>query len=1442
MKLVTSPIRSNFVLVSSKVALRNQPKNEIIMRIAMKIKMEVIPRVSSSTEDSKKSSYKAYTFSPKLSHCTAPTESLKNPKPPHSKVKKATKHSLLDVSAEAQKSQASPKTLNYNDTIEACVVGTLRVKFIPHVNCEKKSYKGKQRYYLHEVNSNNSISDHLVDTRRQIETRLIRSGNVASNPGPMDARPDGPRQGQQDQRATTRTKKPPAAMVVTSYNVRGLNDETKLRHLVNCLYKKCGGKNTDFIACLQETYLEKEGKIPYLWRGNYYQTPGAGNSCGCVTLLSPHLSIIEGKNIGNRAHVLACQKVGDSGVKYLIANIYAPNPNSIEKMNFFEEVFETIHDFRERFGGTRCLIVGDFNLNLKESEMKNRLYSVQEKRIAKQVKELAKEISVKDVWEDTHSFTWRRPNSDIFSTIDRILFSKDTLKMIECNSNWSLGFSDHAAVEASFSYPDESLPMKSRIVRLDPSLAKEPKSSKAIIEGITEMMAGAPEDWDPHLRLEFLKVCIRTVVEKVQAENKKLEQSEEDSLNEELDVAVSELAKGEATRGNQALNNYIEELRSKKSVLIEKKGKRLAEKLGTKWYNEGEKSTRYFMRLLNRANPDKFVSLEASDGSTITDEGKIEEEITNFYRNLYEDFNMDLIERNDDDFFQEIEPISGREDQELGRDITVEELRGTLATCTDSAPGPDGIPYSIIGLVWNLYGPILASAWQFSLENKKLPPSHKISYLKLIPKAGKDLNKLTNWRPITLSNCDHKLITKTYANRMCEKLASKIGEGQTAYLKGRLINDNLRGMLNTVEIANVENNLNGLIVALDAKKAFDSVTHEYIEECLKKFGCESFVKIFRVLYQDLSTDILINGKIVKGFKIKRGVKQGDSLSCILFIMCMEPLLRNIDRNEEISPLKSTLLDTNLPKSYAYADDVSCTISDEIGSLNALLKEYGRLTRMSGLELNADKTEIMRIGKDPNERRYNVTYLGRSYELVSEESIKLNGLFFHRDANEMRRMNVKSAMDKMDTHFKKWSRRSLTTLGKILIVKCFGISQIIYLMQTIALTPNDYKMINAMLYKFIWNRHYLAAKAPERIKREIVNKQVKYGGFGMLDISELDSSLKIKAIGRLIETRHPFLSLIKSRVDWSSYFEPKCGFKIDSMVTRGLELITSERNSLWTRPDLDSDRNLLSSIRDVKISDILNRLGKMSVTFFLISRRARRVGDLTLAQLAQLERYIPNVKITKLRTAVSLINIGAVDDDFSKKYQIGSKYKLLTKCTSKDIRLQRSNKVPITTYKIGMNLTDKEALSWGFKISKLTSVKHKATLLKVVHGDIYTKDKLQRFGLINDNTCPRCNEVEDLDHKILSCEYIKRIWQSTADQLKEPPAQDNIKSTFGALLSQSLTHLTIKCEILNRVLSLKDEQSYLVHPRTLVRLAIESVHKKEVKKEIKEDLRDLLAGD
>ena len=68
--------------------------------------------------------------------------------------------------------------------------------------------------------------------------------------------------------------------------------------------------------------------------------------------------------------------------------------------------------------------------------------------------------------------------------------------------------------------------------------------------------------------------------------------------------------------------------------LIEKKGERLADKLGSKWYGEGEKSTRYFLRLLNRGQPDDFKLIETDCGEVMVDDKSIEGEIVRFYRQL----------------------------------------------------------------------------------------------------------------------------------------------------------------------------------------------------------------------------------------------------------------------------------------------------------------------------------------------------------------------------------------------------------------------------------------------------------------------------------------------------------------------------------------------------------------------------------------------------------------------------------------------------------------------------------------------------------------------------------------------------------------------------------------------------------------------------------------
>jgi hypothetical protein len=62
----------------------------------------------------------------------------------------------------------------------------------------------------------------------------------------------------------------------------------------------------------------------------------------------------------------------------------------------------------------------------------------------------------------------------------------------------------------------------------------------------------------------------------------------------------------------------------------------------------------------------------------------------------------------------------------------------------------------------------------------------------LLPKDGKDTKDIKNWRPITLSNCDSKIITKAIYMKTYKVLESIIDPSQTAYVPGRSVADNLR--------------------------------------------------------------------------------------------------------------------------------------------------------------------------------------------------------------------------------------------------------------------------------------------------------------------------------------------------------------------------------------------------------------------------------------------------------------------------------------------------------------------------------------------------------------------------------------------------------------------------------------------------------------------------
>ena len=153
----------------------------------------------------------------------------------------------------------------------------------------------------------------------------------------------------------------------------------------------------------------------------------------------------------------------------------------------------------------------------------------------------------------------------------------------------------------------------------------------------------------------------------------------------------------------------------------------------------------------------------------------------------------------------------------------------------------------------------MVNSLNYSFENKSLTELQKQSIITLLPKSGKDISVLDNWRPISLLNVDYKIATKSIANRLKDILPSIIHNSQTGFLKNRYIGENIRLLFEALD--DIEHfNKPALLFFSDFEKAFDSVDHNFMFKCLNHFNFgESFINWIRLFYNDSKSCIINNG-------------------------------------------------------------------------------------------------------------------------------------------------------------------------------------------------------------------------------------------------------------------------------------------------------------------------------------------------------------------------------------------------------------------------------------------------------------------------------------------------------------------------------------------------------------------------------------------------------
>jgi hypothetical protein len=299
----------------------------------------------------------------------------------------------------------------------------------------------------------------------------------------------------------------------------------------------------------------------------------------------------------------------------------------------------------------------------------------------------------------------------------------------------------------------------------------------------------------------------------------------------------------------------------------------------------------------------------------------------------------------------------------LLRSFLPEELDQVLKeTKTDTALGPDGLPVVFFKYFWDTAKPLVLQLLNgFALG---LVDVYRLNFgiLSLIPKVpGAD--DIKQFRPIALINVIFKLISKAYAIRLSLVAHHIISSSQSAFIKGQHIHD---GALALHEIAHElrVKKTRAMILKLDFEKAYDRVSWSFLRDVLVRKGFESgVVHHLMQLVTGGQTAISINGEIGPYFRNKRGVRQGDPISPLLFDFLADALAIILDHASAARHIKGVVshLVAEGVTHLQYADDSILPIElDEtvIANLKFILICFEIL---SGLKINFAKSEVIVTG-------------------------------------------------------------------------------------------------------------------------------------------------------------------------------------------------------------------------------------------------------------------------------------------------------------------------------------------------------------------------------------------------------------------------------------------------------------------------------------------------
>jgi hypothetical protein len=300
------------------------------------------------------------------------------------------------------------------------------------------------------------------------------------------------------------------------------------------------------------------------------------------------------------------------------------------------------------------------------------------------------------------------------------------------------------------------------------------------------------------------------------------------------------------------------------------------------------------------------------------------------------------------------------------------------------------------------------------------------------------------------------------------------------------------------------------MLKLDIAKAFDSVSWALLFEVLRKAGFgPRFRELVAILLSTASTRVMLNGEPGPPIWHRRGLRQGDPLSPMLFVLFINTLNRVMAKALEFGMLKRIATRELVTSVSLYADDVVifCHPDEtELRTVRALLNLFGEA---SGLHTNFAKCSVSPIACSDEVIQLAATVMECQ---VAPFPVKCLGIPL-----SLRRVSaaaLQPLVDSIASRLPTWKASMMAKAGRLALIKSVLLAIPLHHIIVLGINKQTLRQIQKIVRSFLWVGRAEAKGGNCHVNWAKVSRPLHYGGLGVPDLARMAISLRTRWIWRL----------------------------------------------------------------------------------------------------------------------------------------------------------------------------------------------------------------------------------------------------------------------------------------------------------------------------------------